>query len=308
MRLVYRGVDISAEVAVRSAVHETCAFGRLPSLRLTFDDDGTWDRWGPGPGDGIEAGAAGMAPTGPMHVTACRPAGGAYEIDAGPLPAPDRGRAQGWRSTALPRVAAQVASQLGLGCELHGAAAVELARVEQRGMRGMELLGRLAALLGFGIDAHGGALHLYSLEWAASQASAGTLAASAERGLRWRGLQPLASCELVQEARDGAPRIAATCGAGDPALGVVLAADGPVAVATSEAARRMARGSLVHANARRVSGSCAGGGPVAWTAGSAIDVECAEAPSLSGRRLATRTRCDLVSGESRVWWTEVPDG
>lgn len=151
--ITYNNTDISAEVDVLAATHETYAGGRqADTLELVFDDDqGLWSKWKPAVGDSItyQNGGAG---SGTMFVYEPEISNGLCTIRATSLPAAAKTkRSKSWEQVYLRQFGTEIAERSGLTFELCGLNNLYYDYMQQANEGDAAFLRRIAELEGGGI-------------------------------------------------------------------------------------------------------------------------------------------------------------
>ena len=86
IQITYKGVDITADVAISRCYHDMYASDQSDSLHLRLKDAGSlWDTWAPAVGDEIRI-DYGAISTGTMFVSSVSPENGAFSIVAQSAP------------------------------------------------------------------------------------------------------------------------------------------------------------------------------------------------------------------------------
>lgn len=308
MIVSYRGVDITGAVTVESCVIDSREVGRLPELRIEFDDaDGTWGSWGPQPGDEIGVVESGACGTGAMYVSDVRFRRGRALLKALPVRSPGMSGDLTWKSSTMLKAVSQLASRLGLGVGVHGVSDIAFRRMEQRGRRDLEVMAECCALMGCVMDVFDGKLHVASLDWAVSQKPSGTVSIAADSEHSVAASAAVGGCVAHQaKAVAGGAccervELSASTGKGGRAWEV----PGYLAFSSAGQLRQCCKGITAFAAATAPASSAVLDSPVPWTPGSVVMVDSAEVPGACGKALVSRVRCELVSGVSKVWWRSV---
>ena len=301
----YEGRDIAGDIALSRCVYEARESGRTPELSVELDDDaGLWDAWGPAPGDRVRVVEPGTADTGTLYVERVEPFSGGYALRATSLPVADAQASRTWGDTTFLAVASQLAGLVGLRVVRHGCSDMALARVCQRGEGALPVLERLCALAGCTFDAHDGALHVCSREWAESQPATGAIELSDGSEYDYRRSRPYGSCSISQRAIEGVcGGFSETYGERPPTLSVEL--QGLVAFPGSAELRRACAGALAYANAPLSGGYARSSSLSPFSPGAVCTVSCPDAPSAGGRAVVTRVRNDFATGASKTWWRKL---
>lgn len=313
MRLLYEGKDITDDVVVDSCVVDVRESGRLPVLKVTFDDaDGDWGGWRPKAGDYIEATSDEACGSGKMYVSDANHTRGKMVITAVPVKQPSMAKVQRWRKSSMLKAVNQMASQLGLGVEVHGAKDISFDYLQQTGARNLACMAECCALLGCMLDVFDGTAHVSSIEWAASQNPVGTLTIEDESDHECRSVNGIGSCsafqsKIVDGEKDSTfdkpyrKELTASYKAGD---GEPMAWEVPARIGFSSASqlRQCCKGLVSYQASRRPLSSAVLDSLVPWTPGAVIETKCVEIPSASGKAMVARVRADFVSGKTKVWW------
>lgn len=313
MRLLYEGKDITGDVTVDSCVVDVRESGRLPLLRVTFDDaDGDWGGWRPKAGDSIEATSDEACGSGKMYVSDANHQRGKMVITAVPVKQPTTAKVQRWEKSSMLKAVNQMASQLGLGVAVHGAQDISFDYMQQTGARNLACMAECCALLGCMMDVFDGTAHVSSIAWAASQKPVGTITIEEESDHECRSVSSIGSCSASQSkivcgSKDSSwdkpyrKELTASYKSGD---GEPMAWEVPARIGFANASqlRQCCKGLVAYQNSRRPLSSSVLDSPVPWTPGSTIMTECEEIPSASGKAMVARVRVDMVSGKTKVWW------
>ena len=151
--ITYNNTDISAEVDVLAATHETYVGGRqADTLELVFDDDrGLWSKWKPAVGDTI-AYQNGGAGSGTMFVYEPEITNGLCTIRATSLPKNAKiKRTKSWEQVYLRQFGAEIAERSGLTFELQGLENFYYEYMQQVAESDVAFLRRIAEMEGGGI-------------------------------------------------------------------------------------------------------------------------------------------------------------
>lgn len=305
---MYKGADITDYVTVESCVIDSREVGRLPELRIEFDDsDGLWGSWNPQPGDAIEAVEAGACGTGAMYVSDVRFHRGSALVRALPVKSPSTSGNLVWKSSTMLKAVSQLASRLGVGVSVHGVSDVAFKRMEQRGRRDLAVMAECCALMGCIMDVFDGKAHVASLDWAMSQKPCGTISIAADSEHSVAASSSASGCAAHQSkaSAGGAccerEELSASAGKGGRAWDV----PGYLAFSGAGQLRQCCKGIAAYAAATEPASSAVFDSLVPWTPGSTVMVDIGEVPGACGRALVSRVRCDLVSATSKVWWRSV---
>lgn len=313
MRLIYEGKDITDDVVVDSCVVDVRESGRLPVLKVTFDDaDGDWGGWRPKAGDSIEATSDEACGSGKMYVSDANHTRGKMVITAVPVKQPSMAKVQRWKNSSMLKAVNQMASQLGLGVAVHGAKDISFDYMQQTGSRNLACMAECCALLGCILDVFDGTAHVSSIAWAESQKPVGTLTIEEESSHECRSVNSIGSCsafqsKLVDGEKDSTfdkpyrKELTASYKAGD---GEPMAWEVPARIGFANASqlRQCCKGLVSYQASRRPLSSAVLDSLVPWTPGAVIETKCVEIPSASGKAMVARVRADFVSGKTKVWW------
>lgn len=313
MRLLYEGKDITDDVVVDSCVVDVRESGRLPVLKVTFDDaDGDWGGWMPKAGDSIEATSDEACGSGKMYVSDANHTRGKMVITAVSVKQPSMAKVQRWRKSSMLKAVNQMASQLGLGVAVHGAKDISFDYLQQAGARNLACMAECCALLGCMLDIFDGTAHVSSIAWAASQKPVGTLTIEDESDHECRSISGIGSCsafqsKIVDGEKDSTfdkpyrKELTASYKAGD---GEPMAWEVPARIGFANASqlRQCCKGLVSYQESRRPLSSAMLDSLVPWTPGAVIETKCVEIPSASGKAMVARVRADFVSGKTKVWW------
>lgn len=162
MQLIYKGVDITQQVKIHSAVAVDNAGGEADSLRVAFaDPDLVWSRWAPRQGDAIALKAEGYT-TGTLFVDGMSSAGEVFSLSA--LSLPQRARAcasRVWEDIRLLAIAADIAGRYGLELKVYDVPNPSYKRVEQLNQPDMAWLNGLCLREGCMLKLAGNRLIIY---------------------------------------------------------------------------------------------------------------------------------------------------
>ena len=305
MIITYEGTDIAPLTAVRKCVYEAREEGRVPELRIEFDDgSGTIDAWAPQPGDRVSVSADGAPATGDMYVKSCLPVMGGYVIRADALPVADVRASRTWKNTTLYVVAAQIAKKLGCKVKVHGCDNMSFSFVAQSDECALPVLARICSLAGAVFDVYGGTIHISGRKWAASQKSSGVLEVPPTARYAYSNGEPYTACAIEQTAISGLrKKIAASAGTSGRTLSIVL--DPRIGVPGTKELKRACSGVLATANGRISGGWAMSDSLSPFTPGARCTVESEQAASLSGEAIVTRVRNDYATGNSKTWWRKL---
>lgn len=133
LKLFIEHKDMSDEIGIISAVHDTYAADYVDTVVMTLQDkDGTWSKWRPKTGEQLEL-KLGTARTGTMYIHKVCALNGVYQVTARAVPPFKNSiRKCEWEQITFFQVVQTIAERLGLSFENHGATDHSYKRLAQR--------------------------------------------------------------------------------------------------------------------------------------------------------------------------------
>lgn len=162
IQLLIEGKDMSSEVGIFSAVHDTYAGEYVDTLVLgLLDKDGTWSKWRPKTGEKLEMKLE-TARTGMMYIHQVCAQNGIYKVTARSIPPYKNSvRKCEWESIGFLQICQDVAGKLGLSFESHGATDHTYKRMFQQNESDTAFLMRLCHMEGCEMTIFDGKLVVY---------------------------------------------------------------------------------------------------------------------------------------------------
>lgn len=144
IKIFIEGKDMSDQIGIISAVHDTYAGDYVDTLTASLQDkDGTWSKWRPKTGEKIELNFS-TAKTGVMFIHKITSMNGVYEIVARSIP-PFKNSVQKreWKNASFSMICQTIASDLGLTLETYGTPDPTYEQVHQLGEKNTAFLSRI---------------------------------------------------------------------------------------------------------------------------------------------------------------------
>lgn len=144
IKLFIESKDMSGDIGIVSAVHDTYAGDSVDSIIMTLQDkDGTWSKWRPKSGERIEL-KLGTSRTGIMFIHKVRALNGIYQVTARAIPPLKNSvRKCEWEQITFLQVAQTIAERLSLNFENYGVSDQTYKRIAQRAESDTAFLHRL---------------------------------------------------------------------------------------------------------------------------------------------------------------------
>lgn len=298
MILEYEGVDISDDVQIDTAWHDSFGLNRSDRLILRLSDvDDLWDKWGPKEGDKVKV-SDGSATTGTMYIESIRPESSLMRVRALSMPpkADKERRSKSWEEVMLSQLIQEVCTRWGLGYRTFGFTDYKYSYVEQMDVADFKFLSKRLAYEGMGFLVYDGDLVVYSIPYMDSQTPLETIAVHDGMDFTFTNERDnyFGSCEVT----DGSTQGRFTLDANGRTLTRII--DGRIS--SQAEAERFAQNLLRYQNRtvktlRMVTETFLR----QFAAGSVFNVDAKSAQSWNGPAIIEHMRLDYVYRRSTVW-------
>ena len=162
LKLFIEGKDMTADIGIISAVHDTYAADYVDTIVCGLQDkEGKWSKWRPKAGEELEV-TLSTCKTGRMWIHKVTSTNGVYYVTARSMPPGKNSvRTREWEGTTFLSTGQLIAGELGLSFENHGCSDQSYKRLYQMGEKNTEFFRRLCHMEGFEMTIFDGKLVAY---------------------------------------------------------------------------------------------------------------------------------------------------
>lgn len=303
IKVTYKGVDITNDVAINACWHDMYAAGRSDTLHARFiDSQKLWDKWKPQTGDEIKI-DYGTVGTGLMYVTDAQPRNGLYTIMAQSAPGSAFAvQNKAWQKVRLLQLGAEIAARNGLSFVSYGVEDRLYGYILQT-EADFSFLHKRCALEGCAFLVFDGALVMYSESYMEGTAAKETLRVTADGDYRFTDNRArlYGSCEVESgrfsgsfDAGNGSSRILRPGDVGN--------------IGSNDEAARFAKNLLRQANKDGTAGFVRSKILPGYAAGSTVTLSNDHAPSWDGPVFLEHIRNDYAEGKSKIFFRRPLEG
>lgn len=306
VKLLYKGVDIYADIHVSECVYENYIINHLPKLRIVFDNsDYEFDTWSMKQNDSIRLLDDGID-TGRLYVNSIHPHNAGYELTASPLKALhiNQRTTKEWKKITFRQVMEELAKRHTLQASFYGITTNQTySYLLQNNERDFAFASRIATLEGCCIVLYNDTMivakerYLEGLE-ASEMEIDEYLSCNITSTVPWSKCTVSDGNKIQASYQNEKANII-----GGEFYSVIDLAESKVQV------ERYARNLLRHRNKNCYSGVLVSDELLqGYSAGSVVNIVSSDYPTAEGKAIIFRLRHDLVNGKSKVWFRKCLEG